>query len=173
MNYYNTGNLIIRSMVVSDSVALADALQNQGWHKTVRQFEWYFSQQEAGQYLVFVATNENLVAGYVLLRPHALAGPYANQSIPEIFDFNVLVKYQRMGIGSKMMDIAESFARDKANSVCLGVGLHSGYGTAQRMYIKRGYIPDGSGVWYKDVQSEPYTPCQNDDDLVLYLKKDF
>ena len=39
------------------------------------------------------------------------------------------------------------------------------------MYVKRGYIPDGSGVWYKDRVCESYTPCENDDDLVLYLSK--
>lgn len=173
MIYYNTDNLTIRSMMASDSAALADAFQRQSWHKAVSLFEWYFSQQEDGRHSVLVATRDNLVAGYVLLLPHATTGPFANQSIPEIKDFNVLIAYQRMGIGSKMMDIAERCAREQTNSVCLGVGLHSGYGTAQRMYVKRGYIPDGSGVWYKDAPLTPYTPCQNDDDLVLYLKKDF
>lgn len=46
------------------------------------------------------------------------------------------------------MDIAEEIAATYADTVYLGVGLHSGYGSAQRMYVKRGYIPDGSGVWY-------------------------
>ena len=40
------------------------------------------------------------------------------------------------------------------------------------MYVKRGYVPDGSGVWYKDKICEPYSECCNDDDLVLYLYKD-
>lgn len=56
-------------------------------------------------------------------------------------------------------------------SVSLVVGLHYGYGSAQRMYIKRGYIPDGSGVWYQGEQLEQYSSCHNDDDLVLYLLK--
>ena len=30
--------------------------------------------------------------------------------------------------------------------VGLGVGLHPGYGNAQRMYVRRGYVPDGAGV---------------------------
>ena len=47
----------------------------------------------------------------------------------------------------------------------------SGYGSAQRMYVKRGYIPDGSGAWYGDHVCEPYTACENDDDLVLSLSK--
>lgn len=44
------------------------------------------------------------------------------------------------------MDIAEKIAFERSDEVCIGVGLHGGYGSAQRMYVKRGYIPDGSGV---------------------------
>lgn len=69
------------------------------------------------------------------------------------------------------MDIAEQIAATYADTVYLGVGLHSGYGSAQRMYVKRGYIPDGSGVWYQDKICAPYEECKNDDDLVLYLSK--
>ena len=39
------------------------------------------------------------------------------------------------------------------------------------MYIKRGYVPDGSGVWYRDQVCPPHGDCRNDDDLVLYLSK--
>ena len=69
------------------------------------------------------------------------------------------------------MDITEQLAKDMSDSVSLAVGLHSGYGSAQRMYVKRGYIPDGSGVWYKGVQLEQYAACENNDDLILYLSK--
>ena len=69
------------------------------------------------------------------------------------------------------MDIAEKIAAIYADIVYLGVGLHSGYGSAQRMYVKRGYIPDGSGVWYQDKICKPYEECKNDDDLVLYFSK--
>lgn len=69
------------------------------------------------------------------------------------------------------MDVAESISATYADTVYLGVGLHSGYGSAQRMYVKRGYIPDGSGVWYQDKICGPYVKCVNDDDLVLYLSK--
>ena len=49
--------------------------------------------------------------------------------------------------------------------------MHSGYGSAQRMYVKRGYLPDGSGIWYGEKVCEPYSECRNDDDLALYLSK--
>ena len=35
----------------------------------------------------------------------------------------------------------------------------------------RGYIPDGSGVWFNDKQWEQYELCVNDDELILYLSK--
>jgi hypothetical protein len=68
-------------------------------------------------------------------------------------------------------NVAENLARDKNDYVSLSVGLHNGYASAQRMYVKRGYIPDGTGVWYNRNQLEPYTKCENDDDLTLYFLK--
>lgn len=49
------------------------------------------------------------------------------------------------------MDVAEKIAAKYADTVYLGVGLHCGYGSAQRMYVKRGYLPDGtaSGIRIK------------------------
>ena len=81
------------------------------------------------------------------------------------------MKYRNNGIGSKLMDIAEQIAAQYSDVVYLGVGLHNGYGSAQRMYVKRGYIPDGTGVWYCDKVCEQYANCCNDDDLVLYFSK--
>ncbi len=91
--------------------------------------------------------------------------------MPELIDFGVLEKYRNHGIGTKLMDVAEEVAATYADTVYLGVGLHSGYGSAQRMYVKRGYIPDGSGVWYQDGVCVPYGECCNDDELVLYFSK--
>ena len=97
--------------------------------------------------------------------------PFAGKGYPEIVDFAVLEKFRTRGVGSALMDEAERIAGTYADTVFLGVGLHAGYGSAQRMYAKRGYIPDGSGVWYRNRVCEPYTPCENDDDLILYLSK--
>ena len=69
------------------------------------------------------------------------------------------------------MDAAEKVAAQYSDMVYLGVGLHEGYGSAQRMYVKRGYIPDGTGVWYGEKVCPQYADCCNDDDLVLYFSK--
>lgn len=69
------------------------------------------------------------------------------------------------------MDAAEAAAKRLSPVVSIGVGLHSGYGAAQRMYVRRGYLPDGSGVWQDGRPVAPYTTCRNDDDLILYFSK--
>lgn len=173
MIYYNSGNLIIRSMLKSDIEEFVKGFSEQGWHKSQEQFTNYYNEQESSERLVIIAEINGNVAGYVTLLPFAKVGPFANKNIPEVVDFNVLIKYQRKGIGNKIMDTVEDLAKGKSEHISLAVGLHSGYGSAQRMYVKRGYVPDGSGVWYKEKQLQPYSTCENDDDLILYLLKSF
>lgn len=164
-------DIIIRNMEKRDIDAFPIAFAQQGWNKPQEQFERYFAEQEQNKRQVFVAEIDGMVAGYLTLLPQAGGGAFCNNGIPEICDFNVLMKFQKQGIGSALMEHAEKQAELSSEFVCLGVGLHKGYGSAQRMYVKRGYIPDGSGVWYRDKQLDEYADCRNDDDLVLYLMK--
>ena len=83
------------------------------------------------------------------------------------------MKYQGKGIGNKILDTAEKKASQISDRVSLAVGMRHGYGAAQRIYVKRGYIPDGSGVWYNNILLAEYADCKNDDDLVLFLCKEF
>jgi len=173
MIFYKNSNLVIRLMKKEDAQAFTKAFAFQKWHKPISQFLKYFSEQENDERKVIVAEVCDEVAGYATLVHDAHNGPFANQGIPEICDFNVLIKYQKQRIGNKIMDIVEQIASENSNCVSLGVGLHSGYGSAQRMYVKRGYIPDGSGVWYDDRQLEQGEECKNDDSLFLRMIKYF
>ena len=58
------------------------------------------------------------------------------------------------------------------NKIYLDVCLNSDYGPAQRFYIKRGYIPDGKGMYYKEKVCETDAVCRNDDELTLCLVKE-
>lgn len=69
------------------------------------------------------------------------------------------------------MDSAEGAARTRSKFIGIGVGLASDYGAAQRLYIQRGYVPDGHGVAYRDRTVEYGDQVSVDDDLVLYLIK--
>ena len=127
--------------------------------------------QKEGRAIALVAEYCGNVAGYVNVYPNSQWGAFGGTGLPEIVDFGVLEKYRRHGVGTALMDAAEEIAGRYADMVYLGVGLHSGYGSAQRMYVKRGYIPDGSGVWYGEEVCEPYSDCRNNDALALYLSK--
>ncbi len=161
----------IRKMIRSDITAFQIEFKKQGWDKPAEQFQNYFNDQEKGSRQVFVATVGNEIAGYATLLPHDEHGPFKDKNIPVIVDFNVLEKFQNNGVGTAIMDCIEKSVQQYSSTICLGVGLHYGYGSAQRMYIKRGYIPDGSGVWFNDEPLKQYAPCVNDDSLILYLSK--
>jgi hypothetical protein len=51
------------------------------------------------------------------------------------------------------------------------VGLLAGYGAAQVLYIKRGYIPDRRGIIYQNRQLNYGDQVMVDDDLVLYFTR--
>lgn len=158
-------------MIKSDIEGLFHGFAEQNWHKPYELFSNYYNQQENHEKLVIIAEIDHNIAGYVTLLSSATTGPFAYKNISEIVDFNVLIKYQKRGLGNKIMDAAEKLAKEKSDFVSLSVGLHYGYGTAQRMYVKRGYIPDGTGVWYHGDQLEPCAECVNDDELTLYFLK--
>ena len=171
MIYFNENGIVIRDLQQSDAQIITDEEIAQGWDASVEKYEMRLRHQAEGKSISLAAEYKGSVAGYINVYPNSEWGAFANRGYPEIMDFGVLAKYRRKGIGSKLMDIAEQIAFSYADVVYLGVGLHSGYGSAQRMYVKRGYIPDGSGVWYRDEICGQYADCCNDDDLVLYLSK--
>ena len=171
MIYYNANDILIRNLQQKDIQIITDEEIAQGWHATTEKYEMRFRHQAEGKAIALVAEYKGNVAGYINVYPDSQWGAFAHKGYPEIMDFGVLEKYRRNGIGSRLMDIAEQVASAYSDVVYLGVGLHSGYGSAQRMYVKRGYLPDGTGVWYQDKVCEPYGDCCNDDDLVLYLSK--
>ena len=161
----------IRKMQESDIKELSRGFISQGWPSREEILTRYFKEQESGEREVLVAEIDGAVAGYITILPSAKHGPFAS-IYPELSDFNVFEPFRNKGIGNRLLEKAEQGVKRFSGKVCLGVGLHLGYGPAQRLYIRRGYIPDGTGVWYRNKPLEMGASCQNDDDLVLYLSKD-
>lgn len=171
MIYYRDKDVLIRTLCQRDAEIITAEEIAQGWNADIQKYEMRLRDQSEGKSISLAAEYQGQAAGYINLYLRSEWGAFANMGYPEIVDFGVLEKYRRHGIGSKLMDTVEQLAADYSDTVYLGVGLHSGYGSAQRMYVKRGYLPDGSGVWYGDKVCEPYADCHNDDDLVLYFSK--
>ncbi|UNV68042.1 GNAT family N-acetyltransferase [Streptococcus oralis] len=160
----------IRKMQESDIKDLSRGFISQGWPGREEILARYFLEQESGEREVLVAEVEGTVAGYITILPDAKQGPFDGMA-PELSDFNVFEPFQNQGIGNLLLEEAEKRVGLISDKVTLGVGLHSGYGPAQRLYIKRGYIPDGTGVWYQNHQTAMNAVCEDIGELVLYLSK--
>ncbi len=169
--YYTDESIVIRSMEIEDAKIFYDTYFSYGWHPSMETYENYYKEQKEGTRKVFIAEYEDKVSGLCTLVMNPKEGPWAGQGYPEIVDFCVFFHVHNRGIGNKILDVVEQEAAKVSDMVYLAVGVHSGYGPAQRIYVKRGYIPDGSGVWYQGKQLDQYAPCCNDDDLLLFLSK--
>lgn len=171
VRYYLDSSIMIRSMEIEDAKVIYDTYMSYGWHPVLETYEKYYKEQEENIRKVFIAEYEGEVAGLCTLVLDPEEGPWANMGYPEIVDLTVFFHVHNKGIGNKLLDVVEQEAAKIADTVYLAVGVHSGYGAAQRIYVKRGYVPDGSGVWYQGKQLEQYAPCCNDDDLLLFMSK--
>jgi ribosomal protein S18 acetylase RimI-like enzyme len=78
------------------------------------------------------------------------------QNIPLIQ--NIEIKHDRrgQGLGNELMEHAERFAAARTDRIAICVSISEAFGAAQRLYVKRGYIPDGQGV------TKVYEPTEKD-----------
>ncbi len=94
-------------------------------------------------------------------------------NIPEIQDLNVAAGARHQGVGSALLYAAEELARARGHTdIGIGVGIAASYGAAQRLYARRGYIPDGAGASQDDQTVRLGELRTVDDRLCLYLVKE-
>lgn len=161
---------VVREMKLEDIEIINQNFLNQGWGDRKEVLRKYFREQESNQRYVLVGEYQNEVAGYLTIVDEASEGPFKGE-YPEIVDFNVFESFQQQGMGSLLLFRAEELVKEFSKIITLGVGLHPSYGSAQRLYIKNGFIPDGSGIWFENQRLSQDEACINNDDLVLYLVK--
>jgi GNAT superfamily N-acetyltransferase len=164
-------DLTIRQLEARDVQPIAAAFAALGWHKPAEQYEAYIMEQDQDTRVVWVAFVNDQFAGYVTIIWQPDYPPFREQHIPEIQDLNVLPDFRRQGIASALMDKAEATIAARSPVAGIGVGLTPDYGNAQRMYVKRGYIPDGRGIAYHNQTVSYQQQVAVDDDLVLYFTK--
>lgn len=165
----------IRPLIKEDIVVISEAFNQIGWNKPASVFEGYLKEAEQGERLVWVAHVHDQFAGYVTLKWQSQYSSFKEQNTPEIMDLNVLPSFRKIGLGSLLLNIAEKTAATKSEIIGIGVGLYAGkdggYGSAQRLYVKRGYIPDGKGITYNYQPTIPGNSYTLDDNLVLWFTK--
>ena len=163
----NAASCRVRLLTADDILAITAAFAALGWDKPHAQYEGYLAEQRHGEREVLVAWQGGMFVGYVTVVWHSAYAPFRATGIPEIADFNVLPRFRRQGIGSLLLDEAERRSAERSQVAGIGVGMTADYGAAQRLYVKRGYLPDGRGIvargrhvtWGKRSSSTMSWPC--------------
>lgn len=164
--------LEIRNLGPADIETIATAIAHIGWNKPAAHYQRYLDEQDEGSRVALVAFLDGRFVGYVTVVWRSDYLPFAREAIPEIADLNVLPGHRRRGIGSALMEAAEHEAAERASTVGLGVGMDSDYGAAQRLYARRGYVPNGAGLVSAGQPVQHGDHVRVDDNLVLYLTKE-
>jgi GNAT superfamily N-acetyltransferase len=163
--------LRVRPLCESDAEVIASAFAGIGWDKLASRYRRYVREQERGERTGLAAFVRGEFAGYLTVSWRPAYRPFRLEGVPEIQDLNVLPRFRKRGVATRLMDDAEALIAARSSVAGVGVGLTADYGAAQRMYAKRGYVPDGNGLVASLEQVRYGQRLVADDDLVLYLTK--
>lgn len=165
---------VVRTMTADGLDALIEADTTRTWPRTARRF-WRgcLSAQTKGAMTVATAYVDETVVGFGYLDWNSQYERFRAAGIPEIKDLHVAEQYRRQGVATAIMAFLEDTARSGGcRRVGLGVGLNADYGSAQRLYARLGYVPDGCGVTWRNRAIRPWAFVRPNDDLLLWLVKD-
>ena len=130
-------------------------------------------EQRLGHRSAIIAADESAVIGYAYLNWHSQYPRFRTRQIPEISDLRVADRHRRLGVATAMITHFEGVARQAGcAAIGIGVGIYGGYGPAQRLYAKLGFLPDGHGLTYGNADVQPGAMVTIDDGLLLWLVRD-
>ncbi len=135
-------------------------------------FERCLEEKSEGKREILLAETDDKVVGYIQLIFSPEYKLFKKFKIPEIQDLNVIPDFRSKGIGSALVDACEKkVIKSGAKEIGIGFGLDKSFGAAQRLYIKRGYVPDGCGVCYDEESVSKLITLSADKLLTLKLIK--
>lgn len=131
------------------------------------------TEQAEGRRVLYIISIGGADAGYGMINWQPQYALYRRLNLPEIQDLNVLPVFRRRGLAAAFIGFCEDTARARGHTqMGIAVGLHPGFGAAQRLYVRLGYVPDGFGVTYDRETVTPGTLRPVDDNLCLMMVKD-
>ena len=113
------------------------------------------------------------IIGYVAIVWQSNYAGFRSRGISLVHQIAVAGPVRRQGVATLLMDAAEQLARDRGIATLgITVGLFDEYGPAQRLYGRRGYIPDGRGACRGQRPLSKGMQVTMDDDLIIWLTKE-
>jgi GNAT superfamily N-acetyltransferase len=132
----------------------------------------HLADHAAGGGASLVAVRDHAVIGIVTIRWRSNYAGFRDRDIPLVHQIAVAGPFRRLGVATLLMDAAEELARHRgAATLGITVGLFDEYGPAQRLYARRGYVPDGRGACRGQEPLSQGARVIMDDDLIIWLTK--
>ena len=120
-----------------------------------------------------IATDGFDIIGYLAIVWESNYAGFGSRGVPLVHQIAVAGLFRRQGVATLLMDTAEQLVRDRGIATLgITVGLFDEYGPAQRLYARRGYIPDGRGACRGQRPLSKGMQVTMDDDLIIWLTKD-
>ena len=138
-------NLIIREADPADIPALTELMNELGYHTTVDEMKTRFENfQNHQDYKTFIAVTDNEISGIVGLTKNF---SYEQNGIyVRVLALVTHTKLRQKGIGKKLMEVAENWAREiGAEKILLNCGNRKERAIAHLFYEKVGYHVKSSG----------------------------
>ena len=161
----------VRRLRAEDVEPILAGFREWGYPRPREHLERYLVAQERGDHVVLVAVADGEIGGYGTVCWTSDYPPFRDAGIPEIKDLNVWPRFRRRGLASRILDEAERLIGERGRIAVIGVGLYRDYGPAQRLYVLRGYVPDGLGAVWHDQPVLGGAHVRADDGLVIHLTK--
>ena len=135
------GDIILRDVERADQ----GLLENSFAHMNHSTYTSYYEEVLLNKSELIIALYNGELVGYAKLDWNDEA---VEEDVPVIKELHVKESYRSHGVGSKLMEELERRAATKSQYCAIGVGLSEAYEAAQHLLDKRGYKPDGNGVFY-------------------------
>ena len=134
--------------------------------------EQHFDVDYNGPSDTFVAYADEEFAGFITIRWESHNEQFKKNNIPFIHHLEVKPEFKGHGLGHALMEVAENLIATRVTHAGICVGIFGAYGTAQRLYASRGYIPDGRGICHHHRPVEEGETLTIDHDLMMWLVKE-
>lgn len=158
--------------VLNADVEAITALFAREYYASLEEAIAHFADHIGGDGASFLAYVEGTWAGFITIRWVSHNPDFRANKIPLIHYIEVFQPFRRQSIASRLMEVAEDLIATRATKVGITVGLTEEYGGAQRLYAKRGYLPDGRGACQAHCPLRHGELVTMDHDLIIWLTKD-
>ena len=161
-----------RKLEQRDIAPLSESFIGTPWERRgTDHFKNFLQSQLDSERIVLVGLIDSTPVGHVSILWKSKYTPFQVSNIPEINDLTVAPSSRRLGVATSLLDHTENIVGEKYSSVGIGFGLHEGYGNAQYLYVKKGYLPDRKGVVLNDRVVNEGESIRLGDEPAIYLTK--